>query len=76
LRRDGTRKSCVGFWCYCIFLLIVPSKIKKYLPYLGTKIEEKYRHILQDTAVPVFIKERKQKHDVNKIYVEDYCEWP
>ena len=46
---------------------------KKILLNLGTKIEERYRHIYQDTGVLVFITER-EKHDVNKIYSEDYCE--
>jgi hypothetical protein len=57
-----------------LFLSLYRSKEnKKNLLNLGTQIEEKYRHIYQDTAVSVFLKER-EKHDVNKIYGEDYCE--
>jgi len=42
---------------------------------MARKIEGKYGHIYQVTAVPVFMKERKIKQDVNRIYGEDFCEW-
>ena len=38
-------------------------------------MEGKYRHIYQDTAIPVFMKETQTKHDVTKIDGEDFCEW-
>ena len=63
-RKINRDENGQGKLCWVLVLLFLSSYLskenkKKILPNLGTKIEEKYRHIYQDTAVPVFIKARK-----------------
>jgi len=74
-RRDGTRESCVGFWCYCFFLLIVPSKIKiKNSPESRHKNRREISSHLSRYCCSCLYKGKEIKHDVNRIYGEDYCE--